>query len=204
MAAMHAPHLFINRYMQDKFAELSSTGLPFLPTLPSDFNGLSEIDILTETQGTQTSGEVVAVYDRMFKLRRKAFPHIKCEQLLYYFYSYGVDDLYRLQQQAQDLLDGGDESAETLNVWIRNLWVAKGEPIEESTGKAILYFGDTEPDPDINGNPDTSLQDVWFYLPYFHEIKIFQLEESRDIVDFGTARTWAGNKLIVDYDWHSS
>jgi hypothetical protein len=43
-----------------------------------------------------------------------------------------------------------------------------------------------------------------FLLPYFHEIKIFQLEETRDIIDFGTARTWAGNKIIIDYEWHSS
>jgi hypothetical protein len=37
---------------------------------------------------------------------------------------------------------------------------------------------------------------------YFHNIKIYQLQETRDIIDFGTARTYAGNKIIVDYDWH--
>jgi hypothetical protein len=43
-----------------------------------------------------------------------------------------------------------------------------------------------------------------FLLPYFHKIKIYQLEETRDIIDFGTARTYAGNKVIIDYDWHKS
>ena len=37
---------------------------------------------------------------------------------------------------------------------------------------------------------------------FFHNFKIYQLEETRDIVDFGTARTYAGNKMIIDYDWH--
>ena len=37
---------------------------------------------------------------------------------------------------------------------------------------------------------------------YFHNFKIYQLEETRDIVDFGTARTYSGNKIIIDYDWH--
>jgi hypothetical protein len=37
---------------------------------------------------------------------------------------------------------------------------------------------------------------------FFHNFKIYQLEETRDIVDFGTARTYAGNKIIIDYDWH--
>jgi hypothetical protein len=58
----------------------------------------------------------------------------------------------------------------------------------------------------VTGQPETfdvvSFSNEDFLLPYFHELKIFQLEEARDIIDFGTARTWAGNKLIVTYDWH--
>jgi len=46
--------------------------------------------------------------------------------------------------------------------------------------------------------------DKQFYLPYFHETKIYQLEEARDIIDFGTARTYAGNKVIIEYCWHKS
>jgi hypothetical protein len=37
---------------------------------------------------------------------------------------------------------------------------------------------------------------------YFHNFKIYQLEEVRDIIDFGTARTYGGNKIIIDYDYH--
>ena len=206
--ALHAPHLFINKYMQDKIAELSNEGMPFFPTLPTDLNGtLGEIDIITEGSGTMPSGQSMAVYDRMFKLRRQAFPHLKYEQLLYYFYSYGVDDLFRLQQQSQDLLDRGDESACEINAWIKSLWESKGSLIEEGTEKPVLYFEGTTVDLDLQGGIDgqniVKTGEGFFYLPFFHEIKVFQLEESRDIVDFGTARTWAGNKLIVDYCWHA-
>ena len=43
-----------------------------------------------------------------------------------------------------------------------------------------------------------------FFLPRFQEFKIYQLEEARDIIDFGTARTYAGNKVIIEYVWHKS
>jgi hypothetical protein len=37
---------------------------------------------------------------------------------------------------------------------------------------------------------------------YFHNFKVYQLEETRDIIDFGSARTYGGNKFIIDYDYH--
>ena len=182
--AIHAPHLFINAYLQSEIEKNYGTNAPFLPTLPAD------IDSLTET--FPDSDGLLAVYDRMFKLRRSAFPHIKCEQLMYYFYK--TEDpalIFETQQLTQDLLDRGDESAQELNSWIYDIWKTAGSPTDPVSGKDAYNLG-------------TELNPAWFLLPYFHEIKIFQLEESRDIIDFGTARTFAGNKIIIDYEWHSS
>ncbi len=39
---------------------------------------------------------------------------------------------------------------------------------------------------------------------YFHTFKVYQLEETRDIIDFGTARTYGGNKLIIEFDYHQT
>jgi hypothetical protein len=188
MTAIHAPHLFINNYLATKISELfKSETMPFFPSMPTSINEFTE----------QFPEGAFAVYDRMFKMRRKAFPHIKCEQLLYYFYrtSGGIEKLYETQQLLQDVLDRGDESAQELNSWIYNLWISQDEKTE--TGIDI-----------ISGQEETkniiTFANKSFLLPYFHEIKIFQLEETRDIIDFGTARTWAGNKVIIDYDWHSS
>jgi hypothetical protein len=138
-----------------------------------------------------------AVYDRMFKFRRSAFPHIKCEQLLYYFYKTtdGPEKLIETVQYVHDLLDRGDESGQEINSWISDQWRQQGR--KTATGKNIV----TGKNEEYNV---VSFSGTDFLLPYFHEIKIFQLEESRDIIDFGTARTYAGNKLIIDYDWHAS
>jgi hypothetical protein len=112
----------------------------------------------------------MAVWDRMFRMRRGPFPHIKCEQVLYYFYAQASDPnlkMVKIQEAILRLLDRGDESAQELNAWTKD---------KTFDGMSCKF--------------------------YFHDFKIYQLEEARDIVDFGTARTYAGNKIIIDYDYH--
>lgn len=169
--AIHHPPTLINAYLQAKVSEYFKDNpfdgfegdftLPFFPTSPTDIN------TLTET--FPTSNGVFCVYDRMLRMRRNAFPHIKCEQLLYYFYAFetqAVENMIRITAKVEDLLNNGDESAQDINAWVR-----------------------------ANPQPDS--------LPvFFHNIKVYQLQETRDIIDFGTARTYAGNKIIVDFDWH--
>jgi hypothetical protein len=181
--SIYYPPVFLNAYMQEKVSEYFSdnplngfdgdTTLPFFPTSPTD------IDTLTET--FPNGNGQFAVYDRMFKMRRSPFPHIKSEQLLYYFYATGenpIPFIIEVAQQVQDLLDNGDESAQDLNDWIRARQSSDNPLVDEA------------------GTP--------FEFVYFHDIKVYQLEETRDIVDFGTARTFAGNKIIIDYNWHKS
>lgn len=175
MAVYHPP-TFINAYLQSVLVNDPRFGytLPFFPASPT------AIQDLTATFPDAVNN-VFAVYDRMLKMRRSPFPHIKSEQTLYYFYKTAGDpeQLIETTQAVQDLLDREDESAEELNNWI-----------------ASLPNGATPKTKIINGTE--------FFLPYFHRLRIYQLEETRDIIDFGTARTFAGNKIIIDYDWHKS
>lgn len=162
--------LFLANYTEGTAPSAGNMSVPFFPSMPTD------IDALTET--FPVSDSRFAVYDRMFKMRRKPFPHIKCEQLMYYFYAYGdsaVRNIIEITQGVQDWLDNGDESAEDINRWVRS-----------------------------NMNPDGTITigATTVKPTYFHEFKIFQLEETRDIIDFGTARTYAGNKIIIDYEYH--
>jgi hypothetical protein len=176
--AISYPPIFINAYLADKVPSALGTGrfsrdtMRFFPTLPTDINSLTETF-------PDVANDVFAVYDRMFKMRRRAFPHIKDEQLLYYFYKMHGDpvDLIETSQVVQDLLDRGDESAQELNEWLRDKQASSSPLVDDR--------GDKYP------------------LVYFHDIKIYQLEETRDIIDFGTARTFAGNKIIIDYCYHS-
>jgi hypothetical protein len=137
--------------------------VPFFPTGPSTLEAL-------QTQFPE--GGTMAVYDRMFRMRRGPFPHIKTEQVLYYFYASGSNPplkMIQIQEAVLRLMDRGDESAQEINEW--------------AIGKKL---------------GDDQLENRF----YFHDFKIYHLEESRDIVDFGTARTYAGNKIIIDYTYH--
>jgi hypothetical protein len=111
-------------------------------------------------------------------MNRKSFPHIKCEQVMYYFYANGenpIEKMVQIQEQVLRLMDRGDETAQEVNNWASNRQVNLG----------------TTQNPDLVDN-----------MFYFHEFKVYQLEESRDIIDFGTARTYGGNKIIIEYDYH--
>lgn len=177
MANIYHPPSLINAYLAAKVNPnfndvdpepdnplVNATNLRFFPTSPTDINTLTE----TFPDG----GGTFAVYDRMLRMRRQPFPHIKCEQLLYYFYAFGensIESMVKITADVEDLLNNGDESAEDLNKWARAntaLWSDATFPIQ------------------------------------FHNFKVYQLQETRDIIDFGTARTYAGNKIIVDFDWH--
>jgi hypothetical protein len=120
-------------------------------------------------------GGVMATWDRLIKMNRRGFPHIKCEQLLYYFYATAentVENMIQVQEAVFRLMDRYDETAEELNNWCSNRQVRLD---------------------------DGTLIDNTFY---FHNFKVYQLEETRDIIDFGTARTYGGNKIIIDFDYH--
>jgi hypothetical protein len=181
--AIYYPPAFINAYLQDNISSYFKNNPldGFNADLTMPFFPTSPTDITALFDQFPNGNGQFAVYDRMFKMRRSPFPHTKGEQLLYYFYATGqnpIPFIIEVTQKIQDLLDREDESAEELNAWSAAKQ-ASSNPLRDDSG-AILP------------------------LPFFHRVRIYQLEETRDIVDFATARTYAGNKIIIDYDWHKS
>lgn len=167
--AFNTPVLWINKYLQSKLSGLGFDGVPFFPTSPSTIDNL--------TQSFAENNGVMATYDRMFKMNRKSFPHIKCEQLLYYFYATqenSITNMIQVTEIIYRLLDRFDESAEEINSWCSNRRVDLGT--------------------------DGLIDNIF----YFHNFRVYQLEETRDIIDFGTARTYAGNKIIIEFDYHQT
>jgi hypothetical protein len=161
-SVLNTPVLWVNTYLKEKIEYFNNQEpIPFFPTGPSTIETL-------QSQFPE-SGSMV-VFDRMFRMRRGPFPHIKCEQVLYYFYhtaSNHTTNMIKIQEAVLRLMDRGDETAQEINAW------AKGKTID---GMSCKF--------------------------YFHNFKIYQLEEVRDLIDFGTARTYTGNKVIIDYDYH--
>lgn len=179
MTAISYPPVFINEYLAEKVTQKLPNrfagAFRFFPTMPTDINSLTE-------DFPEAASDVFAVFDRMLKMRRGPFPHIKQEQLLYYFYKMSNDPeaLIETTQIVADLLDREDESAQEVNAWISSKINEDGY-VTFGTGRLARNFKPV----------------------FFHNIKIFQLQETSDIIDFGTARTYAGNKIIVDYRYHT-
>jgi hypothetical protein len=173
MAVIVHPPSLINSFFAEKIDLLfeSTDTSPFLPEMPTEIDSLSDI--------FPNSGGRFVVYDRMFKMRRSPFPHIKIEQMMYYMYNYGdraVGDITEMVQLAQDLFDREDESGQDINEWQRS----KIDPLD---GFVHLSHG--------------------VYKPvYFHCFKIYQLEETRNVLSHGTQRTHFGAKMIIEYNYH--
>lgn len=162
---LNTPVLWINAYLQEKLEGLGFDTVPFFPTTPSTINDLTEYF---------PPGGVMCTYDRLLRLRKNPFPHIKCEELLYYFYATAensIINMIKITEKINRLMDGEDETAEDINEWC----IAKGSITVE--GESIQ--------PNFR----------------FHNFKVFQLQETRDIINFGTARTYAGNKIILYFDY---
>ena len=163
---LNTPMLWVNHYLKEKLETLGFDAVPFFPSTPSTIDNLTS---------SFPDGGIMCTYDRLIRMRRKAFPHIKCEQGLYYFYATAensVVNMIKITEKVLRLMDRSDETAEEVNEWARQ----KG---------SIIVNGET-----IEPNF------------YFHNFKVYQLEEVRDIIDFGTARTYGGNKIIIEYDYH--
>jgi hypothetical protein len=185
---MTNPAVFINGFLSEmvpKYLEAYGSAtfnyfdesMAFFPVSPTTLDELTQ-------QLPSASEAPFAVYDRMLRFKRGPFPHSKKEQLLYYFYKTttrsfdtATGALIETVQAVADLLDRGDESAQELNSWISSKLDEDG-----------LY----------------TVANLKFSPVYFHDTQIFQLEEVRDIIDFGTARTYAGNKMIIDYCYHTT
>jgi hypothetical protein len=170
-STLNTPGLWVNRYLQEKIFSGTDIAIPFFPTSPTTIDDLTEQWMVINDQRASYEG-VLAVYDRLIRMRRSAFPHIKCEQLLYYFYATQNDvteSMVKIQEAVLRLMDREDETAEEINKW------SQGKVIDGMTNQF-----------------------------YFHKFKVYQLEEVRDVIDFGTARTYGGNKIIIDFDYHQS
>lgn len=165
-SVLNTPILWINLYLQDKLSDLGFEAFPFFPSTPSTINDLTN---------SFPEGGVMCTYDRLIRMRRSPFPHIKTEQGLYYFYATAENstiNMVKITETVLRLMDNEDETAQDINDWAkrRGPVVIEGETIEPKF--------------------------------FFHKFRVYQLEEVRDVIDFGTARTYGGNKIILDYSYH--
>ena len=174
------PPIWINEYIKE---ELNKYGFSVL-TIPSSPNAIDDltknrVDIPQQydPEGNPLSiqWDIAIQYDRLLRFRRNAFYPMKCEQLLYYVYSVPskiIDAGIIISQ----LLDRSDAAAEDLNRWC----------ISKQNGN----------------NPIRDLAVPITHNVYFHDIKVYQLEEVRDLTELAALRGLTLNKFIIEYDYH--
>jgi hypothetical protein len=181
------PPRYINAYLYTKLSEYdlnlpqnTAYGLtPFFARTPLDISSIyNDLEVL---DGAKLP--LVFTYDRMLRFRPNSFYVHKREQLLYIAYG-SVDDVINASQVIQGILDREDAAAQDLNRWMyenQNLEIAKKKGVPEVLGIPKIFF---------------------------RNIKVYQADESRDVVEQEmavggrSARPIYANKFIVEYDYH--
>lgn len=175
------PPIWVNEYIKQ---ELNKYGFSVL-TIPSSPNAIDDLsknkyDIPQQydDEGIPLSKQpdVAIQYDRLLRMRRNGFYPMKCEQLLYYVYAV-PSKIIDVSIIISQLLDRSDAAAEDLNRWC----MAK-----QQSDKPIM---------------DLAVPIV--HNVYFHDIKVYQLEEVRDLTELAALRGLTLNKFIIEYDYHS-
>jgi hypothetical protein len=170
------PPTFLNAYIN---SELKEFGLipdgpnPFQPFFPAQ-SPINIEDIYNDSVYIKNNPDaIVVMFDRLIRFRPNAFYRNKREQLVYFIYAPNLSKLFDATRVMIECLDREDAAAQDLNYWIAT------NDIEDDNGNAIT--------PNV----------------MFHNIKVYQADEARDIAELASARTLFLNKLVIEYDYHT-
>jgi len=170
------PPTFINAFVN---SELKEFGL--MPDGPEPFQPFFPAQVPDSVEGIYNDipfirnnpDTTVIIFDRLIRFRPTTFYRHKREQLIYFIYSPNLTKLLDTTRVIIECLDREDAAAQDLNSWI-----ALNDILDE------------------NGDPISK-------NVFFHNIKVYQADESRDILELASARTLGLNKLIIEYDYHT-
>jgi|LakMenE18May11ns_1017448.scaffolds.fasta_scaffold9898538_3 hypothetical protein len=196
-ATFDFPASYINEYLYEQLskyedinmAQGSAPGLiPFFPA----GQAVNITDIYNELSlSASNSLPAVIYYDRMIRLRNTSFPIGKREQVLYTVYG-DVANCTNIGNVIFQILDREDYSAQDLNKWITSnkSWLSIPMFKDDGTRNSIVFNGKTK---------------YGAGLPmkiFFRNLRVFQADESQDLVDLDDYRRGSIHKYIVEYDYH--
>jgi hypothetical protein len=173
------PPTFLNRYVLSELAfyelvaESDLLSPSVNPMVPAQIPTNIEDLYNDSIQIRQTESPVLIVYDRLMRFRPTPFYAHKREQLIYFIYSTDVGKLIDSVRVISNALDREDASAQDVNSY------SLSNPILNSAGEVSIP-----------------------YNIYFHNTRVYQADESRDVAELASARTLFVNKLIIEYDYH--
>jgi len=170
------PPLFVNAFVNSELKEFE-----LMPTGPEPFQPFFPAQVPDSVEGIYNDipfirnnpDTTVIIFDRLMRFRPTPFYKHKREQLIYFIYSPNLSKLFDTTRVIIECLDREDVAAQALNSWIAE------NDIEDENGAVIP-------------------KNV-----FFHNLKVYQADESRDIIELASARTLGLNKLVIEYDYHT-
>jgi hypothetical protein len=111
-------------------------------------------------------------YERLLRMRKGPMYVRKCEQLVLYLYCTNLSKVLDAHRIISEALDREDAAAQDVNAW--------------------LIQNDIFDDNNVKIEPNV----------FFHNFRVYQTDETRDLLELASARTVYANKLIIEYDYH--
>lgn len=172
------PPYFINAYLKQQFVDFGIVGeSEITPILPVTPDGVDMLyQQLMET--SNTPNPLLLQYDRLFRFRPTPFYRNKREQLIYTF----VCSSYEKQSQAIavaiEALDRQDATAQDINAWVAD----PANTLYEDDGVTPLPKN-----------------------VYFHNVRVYQVDESRDLIELASVNMSAvRGKIVIEFDYHTT
>lgn len=177
------PH-WINRYLFDKLSEYDSSevGIALDQTLSPFFTSGPVSREETYQALINTTGLPVPLmvqYERLMRFRTNPFYGIKKEQVLYYIDG-TVSNVNNVATIISQLLDREDVAAQEINAW--------------SAENPMTII-----------NPTTLMETIVESNVFFHNVRVYQVDEARDVTELGSANLPGyTQKIIIEYDYHAN
>jgi len=176
------PPVFLNAYVLEELKKFKGVdGNPLMPIGPEPFQPFFPAQVPDSVEGIYNDipfirnnpDTTVIIFDRLMRFRPTPFYKHKREQLIYFIYSPNLSKLIDTTRVIIECLDREDAAAQDLN-----LWISQNDVLDE--------------------NEEVIAKNV-----FFHNLKVYQADESRDIIELASARTLGLNKLVIEYDYHT-
>ena len=170
------PPFYINSYVVGQLEEFEIINpiRGFSPIFPTSPTNIEDV-FKNYIDNAGVEDPVLIQYERMLRFRPTPFYRRKREQLVYYVYSTNLEKVFNTGRIIIDALDREDAAGQDVNAWV------SANIIEDpKTGDLI---------------PNNV---------FFHNIRVYQADETRDILNLVSAKTVYVSKFIIEYDYHTT
>lgn len=170
------PPIFVNAYVVAQLEEFGLLNVKrgMSPIFPTSPTNIEDV-YREHIDNAGVEDPVLIQYERLMRFRTTPFYRNKREQLIYYVYCTNLSKSFDVTRVISDALDREDSAGQDVNAWL-----GSNEILDPNSGTAIT--------PNV----------------FFHSFRTYQTDETRDLLNSVSAKTVYINKIIVEYDYHTT